>query len=315
MKKRWIFFPLMLLVLITCTEKQQEDWEKRVNKITGEEKADPDSNEIEKIMPDETALRFLKLEVAEVHFQQLLDAVEAPGVLRPRPNAQTMIKAPLQGWIKNLPVEPGSTVQQKDLLILIENPNNLGQHLKIISPMAGMITDRWITPSSWVESGEPLLRIVDYSRLRAMIKVYPDDQSRVKIGQQVEIFQNDRKSSGTIFYLSPKVDPETGTIEARADIDNPDHLFKTNAPAIARIVVGKKIGLAIPVSSLLHEEDHFIVFVQTGKEFEKRFVRTGIQTGQMIEIIDGIKDSEKIVVSGAYQLRNIAFSSTLQEEE
>ena len=82
-----------------------------------------------------------------------------------------------------------------------------------------------------------------------------------------------------------------------------------------RIIVGEKNGLVVPNSALLHEEDHFIVFVQKGDQFEKRLVEPGVRSGEEVEIVDGLEDGEKVVTSGAYQLKNIAFSSAPAEED
>ena len=147
------------------------------------------------------------------------------------------------------------------------------------------------------------------------LELYPDDQQRVKIGQRLEISRNGQIISGTISYLSPTADPQTGAIEVRADITNPDLKLKANVPVTVKIVVGEKNGLVVPKSSLLHEEDHFILFVQKGEQFEKRLVETGIRSGDKVEIVNGLKDGEEVVTNGAYQLKNMTFSSTPAAEE
>jgi len=311
--KNFTLYFLMLLLLSSCSKKQKEGWEKRAEKLTGGEgTAAVDTSGVR--LSEENRL-FLNLQVAEVHAQTIFDAFETPAILGPHPNARITVKAPVQGWIKELPVQPGSTVKRGDLLAVIENPNNLGQRLTIKAPIRGTIMSRPASPGAWIESGEPLAHIIDFRRLQVVAQIYPDDQSKVKIGQRVEISQNDRSASGTISYLSPTADPQTGAIEIRADIDNSAMSFKTNLPVTASIAVGEKTGLVVPAGALLHEEDHFIVFVQKGDQFEKRLVEPGIRSGDKVEIIDGLQDGEKVVTHGAYQLKNIEFSSAPAEED
>jgi len=200
-------------------------------------------------------------------------------------------------------------VKQDDLLAVVENPNNLGQRLTIKATIGGTITDRPAAPGAWIESGEPLLRIVDYRRLQAVAAIYPKDQERVRIGQRLEIRQEGQTAAGTIFFVSPAADSQTGAIEARADIPNSHEDLKADVPVTARIIVGEKTGLVVPKTALLHEEDHLIVFVQVGDRFEKRFVDTGVRAGDLVEIVQGVTEGEKVVTNGAYQLKNLAFSS------
>jgi len=308
-----MYFFMLMLLLSACSQKQKEGWEKRAGKFKGGEETVASDTDTDSLT--EESRRFLNLQVTEARTQKIVDAFETPAILKPHPNAQITVKTPVQGWIKELPVQPGSTVKRNDLLAVIENPNNLGQRLIVKAPIGGMITARPTSPNAWIESGEQLLQITDFRRLQVVAEIYPDDRQRVKIGQRLEISRNGQSIFGTISYLSPMADPQTGAIEARADIVNPDQQFTTNAPVTAWITVGEKTALVVPGSALLHEEDHFIVFVQKEKEFEKRLVETGIRTGRMVEIIDGVKDGERVVTHGAYQLKNMAFSSAPGNEE
>ena len=313
MKNSAIHFFMLLLLLSACSQKQKEGWEKRAEKLKGGEETVVSGTNADSLT--EESRRFLNLQITEARTQKIVDAFETPAILKPHPNARITVKAPVQGWIKELPVQPGSPVKRDDLLAIIENPNNLGQRLTIKAPIRGTIMARPASPGAWIESGEPLVHIIDFRRLQAVAEIYPKDQQRVKIGQRVEISQNDRSASGTISYLSPTADPQTGAIEIRTDIDNSALRFKTNLPVTAKITVGEKTGLVVPGSALLHEEDHFVVFIQKGEQFAKRVVEPGIRSGDKVEIIDVLKDGEEVVTSGAYQLKNIAFSSAPAEED
>ena len=153
------------------------------------------------------------------------------------------------------------------------------------------------------------MQIVDFRRLQAVAEIYPGDQQRVKVGQRLEIEQDGRRQVGNGPGKTPAADPQTGAIEARADIANPDRELKADMPVTARIAIGEKDALVVPKSALLPEEGHFIVFVQKGGQFEKRSVEAGIRADDGIEIVEGLEDGEKVVTRGAYQLKNMSFSS------
>lgn len=316
---------LILLMLITiaftnCTQKQREGWEKRAEKITGEkEKTVPgaDTLNANKFALTDQNRRFIDLETIDVKKQRIADVIEVPAVTKAHPNHFAVIKAPISGWTKKLFVDPGSTVDRNAAVAIIENPQNMAQQLQVRSPISGVVKSRTVNKNEWVENGVELMEIIDYSVLQGIMQLYPDEQSKVRLGQEVEFFRKEWSAKGHIQFISPTAEPATGSVEARADIPNSNQQIKANVLITARITVGQKSALVVPKSVLLHEEDHFIVFVQKGEEFEKQRVETGIRTSVFVEILSGIKEGEKVVTSGAYQLKNISFSSapTTEEEE
>ncbi|HDL18817.1 MAG TPA: efflux RND transporter periplasmic adaptor subunit [Bacteroidetes bacterium] len=318
MKTTLIFLMLISVAFISCTKKQRQGWEKRAEKITGEqEKTAPvaDTLNTNKFTLTDQNRRFLDLETTVVKKQPIADAIEVPAVTRPHPNHFVSIKAPIQGWIRELAVDPGSEVKENTVVAIIENPQNLGQRLQVRSPISGVVNKRPVNKNEWVENGAGLMEIIDYSALQGIMQLYPDEQSKVRIGQQVEFFRKGWSAKGRIQFISPTADPSTGSVEARADIANANRRIEANVPITARITIGEKTGLVVPNSALLHEEDHFIVFVRKGGQFEKRLVETGIRTNKMVEIVSGVTENEKVVTRGAYQLKNMAFSSAPTSEE
>jgi multidrug efflux pump subunit AcrA (membrane-fusion protein) len=63
-------------------------------------------------------------------------------------------------------------------------------------------------------------------------------------------------------------------------------------------------ALIIPVQALIEEQGFFYVFVQTGGEsFQKREVSLGITDGIDVQVVHGLKEGERIVTQGAYQIK------------
>ncbi|NOZ62229.1 MAG: efflux RND transporter periplasmic adaptor subunit [Calditrichaeota bacterium] len=318
MKTILILLTLITITFTNCTQKQREGWKKRAEKITGEK--EKTAQIIDTLNTNEFALtdqnrHFLNLKTVAARRQRIANTIEVPAVTMPHPNHFAAIKVPMNGWIRKLTVDPGSEVKKDAVVAIIENPQNMGQQLQIRSPISGVVSERPVNKNEWVESGMELMKIIDYRVLQGIMQLYPDEQSKVRVGQAVEFFQKGWSAEGRIKFISPTADPATGSVEARADIANSNQQVKANVPITARITVGEKVALVVPSSALLHEEDHFIVFVQKGEQFEKRLVETGIRTSEIVEIRDGIEAGEKVVTHGAYQLKNIAFSSAPTEEE
>ncbi|ARU28405.1 efflux RND transporter periplasmic adaptor subunit [Cellvibrio sp. PSBB006] len=105
--------------------------------------------------------------------------------------------------------------------------------------------------------------------------------------------------SAVLEYISPKGIEDQGTIkfQIRAAVTLSDQLFlRANYSANADIVLDKRENvLAINEGNLLIEDEQHFVEVETApQQFEKRKVETGLSDGINIEIVSGLKESEKI---------------------
>ncbi len=103
----------------------------------------------------------------------------------------------------------------------------------------------------------------------------------------------------TLEYISPKGITDQGTIkfQIRAAVTLSDKLFlRSNYSANADIVLDKKENVvAINEGNLIVEEKEQFVEIETGpQKFERRSVKTGISDGINIEILEGLKEGDKI---------------------
>lgn len=316
MSKEILSTIVLSLALLACTERQREGWEKRVEKISGEErrKAQGDTlNPSNFTLPEETQ-GLIGLETAVVTRQMIEDVLEVPAEIVPSPNNVASINAPMSGRITSLSVNLGSAVEKGAVIAVIENPQSLGQRFEVRSPLSGVVTMRAVNAGEWIESAKEMIDIIDYSTLHGVIRLYPDEQSRVRVGQAVEFESDGMIARGRLFILFPSVDPGTRTIEARAEISNPKGILKANSFATARILMRKKEAYVVPESALLHEEAHHTVFVKEGERFEKRSVEVGIRRNGLAEILGGLKAGDVVVSKGAYELKNKTFTSKGGEE-
>ena len=61
-------------------------------------------------------------------------------------------------------------------------------------------------------------------------------------------------------------------------------------------------AISIPQSAVLNDQGKTVVFVAEGGSYKKRQVHTGIQNGDLVEIIDGLNAGDKVIVKGNYLL-------------
>ncbi|MEA2080150.1 MAG: efflux RND transporter periplasmic adaptor subunit, partial [Pseudomonadota bacterium] len=107
---------------------------------------------------------------------------------------------------------------------------------------------------------------------------------------------------GKVEYIYPSLDPKTRTLKVRLRFENPGEQLKPNMYANVKIFGGaKEDTIVIPLEGLIRSgrEERVIIALGEGR-FEARQVLAGIESGNYVEIIKGVKAGENIVISGQF---------------
>ncbi len=136
--------------------------------------------------------------------------------------------------------------------------------------------------------------------------IYEADIPYVKVGQKVKLLlpSNSGKTYiGKISSINPIMNPETRTANFRVDVSkgSSDLLPGMFLSAQIEVNLGKRI--AVLRDAILDTGTTQKVFVDRGNgRFEEKEVKLGVKADPYIEIVSGIKESEKIVTSGNFLL-------------
>lgn len=96
------------------------------------------------------------------------------------------------------------------------------------------------------------------------------------------------------------------------EIDNKGSIISGSAVEIYLKTKPIRDALVIPYSALLEEQGHYFVYVQTsGEGFQKRELKLGANDGSSIQVLSGIKENERVVTKGAYQIKLATMSSKM----
>ena len=89
------------------------------------------------------------------------------------------------------------------------------------------------------------------------------------------------------------------------EVDNTARLLRIGQFASLTVAAGEPVtALAVPASALLQEGGQWIAYVQAeGESFERRVVRTGIQSRGWVEVRGGLEQGERVVTTGAYDVK------------
>ncbi len=180
---------------------------------------------------------------------------------------------------------------------------------EIRSPTTGVVVDRNVEVGQSVAPGPPLLRIVDQSTLKAEIDLPETDFGRVAAETPavitVDAFPG-KKFLAKVAVVNPMVDQKTRTFRVRIKIPNPSGNLVDGMFARVRFSVKRRMALAVPRDALqrLAGSGTFYVFVVDKDRADKRTVKTGVIGDRYAEVLDGLKEGEKVVASGAGRLRS-----------
>jgi cobalt-zinc-cadmium efflux system membrane fusion protein len=207
------------------------------------------------------------------------------------------------------------TAARRHLLILglseaeiaaLPNRPALAAVFSLTSPISGIVVERNATLGATVGTDASLFKVIDISRVWVDANVFEKDLERVKPGQEVLVSvpaYPAARFSGRVILVSTVVNPETRTVQVRTEVPNPDGRLKPDMFANVEIVTDlHRTAISIPQSAVLDDGGKAVVFVANGADYTKREVSVGIQSGDRVEIVDGLAAGDQVVVKGNYLL-------------
>ncbi|MDE2163153.1 MAG: efflux RND transporter periplasmic adaptor subunit [Alphaproteobacteria bacterium] len=178
--------------------------------------------------------------------------------------------------------------------------------ITITAPMSGTVMEKAVVEGMHFASGDTLFKITDVSHLWVLADVSERDLATVKPGQVATItFRDDPSASfqGKVLFVYPALDPVTRTVKVRIALANTGDRLRIGQYADVRIAapVSKTPVLAVPVSAVLDDGTRQIAFVsEPGGMFEPRKLKLGARSGDMVEVLSGLKQGERVVTSGNF---------------
>lgn len=191
--------------------------------------------------------------------------------------------------------------------------------IPIPAPAAGLVLERKATVGSVVNSGDELFVITDISSVWMIAAANEVDLSKLHPGQPVRIQVRaypDREFAARILKLGEELDPATRTLQIRIAVPNPHGLLKPEMYATASVhQFGKRSALVIPEEAIQEIDGVPTVFVQDSEnEFRARTVEPGQHTDGGVEIVEGLKRGDAVVVKGGFALKSQMLKTMIQDQ-
>lgn len=184
---------------------------------------------------------------------------------------------------------------------------------RICAPIKGTVAKKFIDEGEMIVDASmtknaPLVTIVDMDIVKVVVSVTGRDIVRVKIGQEarvrVDTYPN-RIFVGKVSNISPVLSPLSRTAPVEIEIANSPHLLKPGMFARVKIITGRHENvLVLPIEAIIYQGVKENLFVVEENIARLREVKTGFNDGEMVEILSGLRETEKVIVEGSYGLKN-----------
>jgi HlyD family secretion protein len=178
---------------------------------------------------------------------------------------------------------------------------------EIRSPIHGIVTDRALYPGEMATAGTPLLVVMDTSSVIAKAHIPQEDAALLKVGTAAELIipGNENNIPARITVVSPATDPNSTTIEVWAQATNSGAVLRPGTTAKLSIAAQKIDGaLVIPFSAVLKQPDGSSAVMVAGPDNRAHLqaIQLGIQNGDDVQIVSGLKARQQVVTDGGYGL-------------
>lgn len=186
------------------------------------------------------------------------------------------------------------------------------------APFTGQLGLRLINLGEILKEGTAIVSLQTLNPIFANFQLPQHQFSQIKTGYLVRVTSDalpGQTIDGKITAINPQVDSNTRNISIQASLENTKELLRPGMFVDVRVVLpAQNEVLAIPATSILYAPYSDSVFVvdnktdeksgQEGKAVRQQFVRLGEKRGDFIAVLSGLKESDTIVTTGVFKLRN-----------
>ncbi len=201
---------------------------------------------------------------------------------------------------------------------IFRNPkvNQPNKRFPLTSPVTGIINEIKVTSGQQVETGTEILSLANLSTVLLEAQVFEKDLPIVRESTRASFTASALSGEvytigtvdgdGRIISISQMVNEQTRTVSVIYEVKNPAQRLRDGMFVEMTIdTSGDQKVLAVPKKAVVTEQGQNFVFVFDGGEsFEKRAVALGIEGADFYEIESGLKEGERVVTEGIYQLRS-----------
>jgi Cu(I)/Ag(I) efflux system membrane fusion protein len=180
------------------------------------------------------------------------------------------------------------------------------RHIAVVALADGVVIDKPVQEGMRVDAGEALYKTADLAELWLIAQVQEQDLGSIEPGQLAHatfVAFPGRTFVGKVDFIYPSLSAETRTARVRIVLPNPDGALRAAMYANVQIdasAAGEPV-VSVPNSAVLDNGTRQVVLVARGEgRFEPRSVRLGVRGDDWVQVLDGIKPGDRVVVGANF---------------
>ncbi len=229
---------------------------------------------------------------------------EVQGLLTPVEGKHARVMARFPGPVRSVNVSVGDRVRAGQVLAVIESNISLSNY-NVTAPFSGTVLSRNVATGD-LAADQALFEIADLGKLWVDLHLFGADAQNIRPGLPVQVMRlTDNVSINTqIDRVLPGTATASQSTVARAILDNTDGQWRPGAAVRANVAIAEKpVAMWVPLSALQKFRDWDVVFVRSGDEYEIRPLTLGQRDAKNIEVLEGLKLGDEIVIEQSYLVK------------
>ncbi len=193
----------------------------------------------------------------------------------------------------------------ESLIEELKSTKKISQYIKIYASQDGIVSALNIAEGMFVTPKMTIISLADLSSVWLLVDVFEAQVSQITKGLSAQMrlsYDPARVWNGKITYIYPQIEDKTRTLKVRLEFENEGEILKPGMYANVTIFGQEKpAALNIAREALIRSGKAQRVILALGDgRFQPAAVKTGIESGGRIEIIEGLEEGEDIVVSSQF---------------
>tara|TARA_A100001037_G_scaffold302406_1_gene333952 strand:- start:1597 stop:2763 length:1167 start_codon:yes stop_codon:yes gene_type:complete len=183
-------------------------------------------------------------------------------------------------------------------------------HAAVRSPVDGVIAERMVKLGDRISPSNRLYSLVDLKRLIAQVHVPGRDMRFISKGQAARVttdFLPGETFRGRVERISPVVDPGSGTFKVTIELRDSTYRLRPGMFITAHIVTAtRETAVLVPKKAIIYDDGFPHVFVVSDSTATRVRLDIGFEDSENLEVLDGTKEGDHIVVVGQNGLKDQA---------
>ncbi|NDK55626.1 efflux RND transporter periplasmic adaptor subunit [Pontibacter fetidus] len=184
--------------------------------------------------------------------------------------------------------------------------DQVSSRITFVAPVSGVVTEVAAAEGQYVAEGGVLYRLGKLGKIWVEAELYPQEVGDIKEGDPIKIAVEgfgQEPVAAKVTFISPEFRAGSQVAVLRAELPNPNDQFLPGMQANVILPSDKGSSLTLPTDAVIRDGKGAHVWVQSGKNtFKAQMVTLGEESADNVAILSGLKENDKVIVSGAYLL-------------